>query len=293
MNRTRTIRTAAAAFLVASAIMAGAAASGCAPSGSSGTGSERPPGSGLTIGLDNWFNNEWKTAKDGTKHPYHYLWDDTADSGFSQLAAIADALGYARLTLTGRPSPAALAGCDVVVIVDPDTPKETAAPNFMDEPAAAVLEAWVREGGILLLLANDAGNCELERFNILAGRFGIHFNQDSRHRVAGKEYATGATDVFPDHPVFAGVRKVFMKEVCTMALSAPAVPLLAEADTVLIAAARAGRGLVVAVGDPWLYNEYMDNRRLPEGFDNALAARNLLAWFAAEAAAGGRHRTKP
>lgn len=293
MNRMPAIRAAAAALLVASAAVAGGAAPGCAPSGSSGTGADRLPGSGLTIGLDNWFNNEWKAAKDGTTYPYHYLWDDTADSGFSQLAAIADALGYARVTLTGRPSPAALAGCDVVVIVDPDTPKETAAPNYMDEPAAAALEAWVRGGGVLLLLANDAGNCELERFNILAGRFGIRFNQDSRHRVAGKEYAAGATALFPDHPVFAGVRQIFTKEVCTMALSPPAVPLLAEADTVLIAAARAGRGLVVAVGDPWLYNEYMDNRRLPEGFDNALAARNLLSWFAAEAAAGERHRTKP
>ena len=272
------------------ALLAGAAFCCAPPPGTSRPGGPAPA-AGLTIGLDNWFNNEWKRANDGTPYPYHYLWDDTADSGYSQLAAIADALGYARTTLKERPSPAALAGCDVVVIVDPDTPKETEAPNFMDESSAAILEGWVNGGGILLLLANDAGNCELERFTILAARFGISFNPDSRHRVTGKDYSAGATGLFPDHPVFAGVRKIFTKEVCTMTLSAPAVPLLAEHDTVLIALSRSGRGLVVAVGDPWLYNEYMDNRRLPEGFDNAVAARNLLAWFAAEAAGGGRGRT--
>ena len=29
-----------------------------------------------------------------------------------------------------------------------------------------------------------------------------------------------------------------------------------------------GKGLVVAVGDPWLYNEYLDGRRLPAEYDN-------------------------
>jgi unsaturated rhamnogalacturonyl hydrolase len=40
-----------------------------------------------------------------------------------------------------------------------------------------------------------------------------------------------------------------------------------------------GKGLVFAVGDPWLYNEYMDTRRLPPGYDNAIAGENLFRWL--------------
>ena len=43
--------------------------------------------------------------------------------------------------------------------------------------------------------------------------------------------------------------------------------LLTERDTVMMAAAREGKGQVIALGDPWLYNEYLytqDNRRIAE-----------------------------
>jgi unsaturated rhamnogalacturonyl hydrolase len=36
---------------------------------------------------------------------------------------------------------------------------------------------------------------------------------------------------------------------------------------------------VVAVGDPWFYNEYMDERRLPQGYDNRRTAENLFGWL--------------
>jgi unsaturated rhamnogalacturonyl hydrolase len=32
---------------------------------------------------------------------------------------------------------------------------------------------------------------------------------------------------------------------------------------------------VFAIGDPWIYNEYMDHDRLPESFENRKAAENL------------------
>ena len=43
--------------------------------------------------------------------------------------------------------------------------------------------------------------------------------------------------------------------------------LLTERDTVMMAAVREGKGQVIALGDPWLYNEYLytqDNRRIAE-----------------------------
>ena len=38
------------------------------------------------------------------------------------------------------------------------------------------------------------------------------------------------------------------------------------------------RGTVFAVGDPWLYNEYVDGRRLPAEFENFKAANDLVKW---------------
>jgi len=46
-----------------------------------------------------------------------------------------------------------------------------------------------------------------------------------------------------------------------------------------MASSQYGKGFVFAVGDPWLYNEYIDNRKLPEGFENKKAAENLFEWL--------------
>jgi unsaturated rhamnogalacturonyl hydrolase len=42
-----------------------------------------------------------------------------------------------------------------------------------------------------------------------------------------------------------------------------------------MAVSKFGRGTVFAVGDPWLYNEYVDGRKLPAAFDNYKAAQDL------------------
>ncbi|OYV85188.1 MAG: hypothetical protein B7Z63_05850 [Ignavibacteriae bacterium 37-53-5] len=48
-------------------------------------------------------------------------------------------------------------------------------------------------------------------------------------------------------------------------------------------AASVPEGFVFAVGDPWLYNEYFDNRKLPASFDNQDAARSLFKWLLSKA----------
>jgi unsaturated rhamnogalacturonyl hydrolase len=35
------------------------------------------------------------------------------------------------------------------------------------------------------------------------------------------------------------------------------------------------------IGDPWLYNEYVDGRRLPLEFENFKAAQDLSLWLIA------------
>ena len=237
------------------------------------------PGEGKTVLLDCYYNNEWKQDPTGARVRFHYTWDDTANSGFSLLAESIVSLGADLDTLSAPPDRRTLEAASVYVIVDPDTPRETVDPHFVDRRAADDVEAWVRAGGVLVLMANDSGNADLQHFNVLSERFGIRFNTDSRNRVKGRAYETGTFDSLPAHPLFEGVRKIFLKEVSTLGIREPASVLLSEGGDVIMASARAGKGMVFAVGDPWIYNEYMDTRRLPEGYDNLRAGQNLFRWM--------------
>jgi lysophospholipase L1-like esterase len=236
-------------------------------------------GLGRTVGLDCFFNCEWKTGNDGGRVRYHYTWDDTANSGFSILGTIISRTGATILHVPSAPTPEALAPLGVYIIVDPDTPQETPVPSYIDPPAAEVIERWVSGGGVLVLMGNDKGNAEFEHLNDLAGRFGIHFNEDSRHRVIGKNFAAGTCDSLPPHPIFLGVRRIYLKEVSSLSVSDGAEAVLNEEGSVLMACARYGSGMVFAVGDPWLYNEYIDSRKLPPDYDNAMAGENLFRWL--------------
>jgi unsaturated rhamnogalacturonyl hydrolase len=83
---------------------------------------------------------------------------------------------------------------------------------------------------------------------------------------------------FTDHPLFSGVKKIYMKEVAPIVLSKDAKMVLkdGESNAVFIAEAQFGKGYVLAVGDPWLYNEYIDHTMLPQSFENLKAANNLV-----------------
>jgi lysophospholipase L1-like esterase len=234
------------------------------------------------VGLDNYFNCETKVI--GTKTVgFHYVWQDTANSGFSVLGTMIDRMGADCDTLCKAPTLEDLQKFSVYVIVDPDTPAESPTPHYMDAASAEAIATWVKGGGVLALFTNDKGNCEFEHFNMLAEKFGMHFNEDSYHKVEGTKFDMGKSDVFPAHPIFDGVRKIYMKEICSITVVPPAKPLLVENGVVLMATAEVGKGMVFAVGDPWLYNEYVDNRRLPVDFENFKAARNLFSWLLSHA----------
>jgi unsaturated rhamnogalacturonyl hydrolase len=65
----------------------------------------------------------------------------------------------------------------------------------------------------------------------------------------------------------------------TLRVQEPATVILSEGGDDLMAFSQVGEGAVFAVGDPWFYNEYMDQRRLPPDYDNAKAADNLFRWL--------------
>jgi lysophospholipase L1-like esterase len=238
-------------------------------------------GDGKVVGLDYFFNDEWRLKKDSTLERFHYVWEDTTNSGFSQLGTSIDLLGAELDSLQSSPTESSLNRFSIYVIVDPDTYDETKPrqPNYMSEDAVKTIASWVERGGVLLLMENDKGNAEFEHFNKLAERFGMHFNEESFHKVIGKAYETGRSDHLPSHPIFKDVKQIFMKEVSTLRIEKPAQAILTENGLVLMASARIGRGLVVAVCDPWLYNEYMDTRRLPSDYENSKAGKNLFEWL--------------
>ena len=229
--------------------------------------------------LDCYFNNEWRNDASGTPVRFHYVWSDTTNSGFSILGSIITGSGALIDTLCRAPARESLARASVYLIVDPDTPLESPAPNYIQPADAAVIADWVRQGGVLILLGNDRGNAEFLHLNALAAVFGITFNEESRNRVSGRDFAAGTFDRFPVHPLFDGVRRIFMKEISTLRVANPALPLFSEGGDVIMAFSTYGKGAVFAAGDPWLYNEYMDDRRLPAGYDNAKAGANLFRWL--------------
>jgi unsaturated rhamnogalacturonyl hydrolase len=226
------------------------------------------------VGLDYFFNNEYKDHR-----RYHYIWEDKENSGFSELGKIIQKAGADVDSVTVNPSVDILNNLDVYIIVDPDTPGEAARPNYIDKKADKIISEWVKKGGVLVLLANDSSNCEFEHLNKLAGIFGLHFNQDSENKVIGKNYDSGKFDELPDHPIFESVKKIFIKEITSISVTKSVKPVLKRNGKVFMASVAYGKGFVFAVGDPWLYNEYIDNRKIPNDFENYKAGENLINWL--------------
>jgi len=243
------------------------------------TSAGRTVGRGKTVLLDSYFNNELKKDAAGRLVPWHYKWEEMANPGFYVWGHIFRNFGARTATLAEAPNARNLKGASVYIIVDPDTKEETENPRFVEPAHVRALAAWVRAGGVLVLMGNDQGNAEFDRFNELAGRFGIRFNKDSRNRVQGNKFDAGRIEVPAGHSIFQTARTLYLKELSTLALSPPATAVLRGKDYDVMAVARFGRGTVFAVGDPWLYNEYVDGRKLPTEYENYKAAKDLSKWL--------------
>lgn len=222
------------------------------------------------IGLDNWFNQE--TNASGME--FHYLWKDTEFSGYSRWGIIFKQKG-AEITTVGKPMASVLSNLDIYIIVDPDSTTEDPTPNYIESDDIIAIRTWVEKGGVLAILANDAPNCEFTHLNSLMKEFGMGFNHVTLHRVPGNDFEAGASTNLPDHPLFNGVKKIYIKEVSDIRVSGSARAILTEKGKVLIAENHYGKGYVFAIGDPWIYNEYIDHDRLPASFENRKAAENL------------------
>lgn len=236
-------------------------------------------GKGKTVLLDNYYNNEWRKDASGRSRSWHYTWDDRSNGGYNFLGQLFEQYGAKTATLKAAPSAANLNNAAVYIIVDPDTEKETAQPNFIQPGEADAIANWVKNGGILVLLGNDAGNAEFKHFNTLAKKFGITFNEDNKLLVQNNQYDQGKVIIPKGNPVFRTAANVYLKEISTLQLISPALPLLKQNGDIVMATARYGKGAVFALGDPWIYNEYVDGRKLPAQYENFKAASDWVRWL--------------
>ncbi|MFT4115021.1 hypothetical protein [Silvibacterium sp.] len=165
------------------------------------------------------------------------------------------------------------------MIASPDTQAKNPTPHFMDKTSADAIEAWVRAGGVLLLMENDKNNSEFTQFNTLGERFGIHFNPVLRNTVEGRHFEQGMLKIpAGTGSIFPNALTVYMKEICTITVSGAAQPIYRDRGDVLMAVAHVGKGTVWAVVDPWLYNEYTDGRKLPPEYEDFTAAKDVAKW---------------
>ena len=240
---------------------------------------ENSLGKGKVVAADYYFNHEFRKDHNGNQEQFHYTWEDRQHSGFWLWGTIFRDLGAKTTSITAAPTAANLKNVNVYIIVDPDTKKETAAPNFVQEGDIKAISAWVKAGGTLVLMSNDTSNCEHLHFNRLAKEFGLQFLPKNVNMVQGQQWEQGRVDIPVGNAVFKNTKAVYIKELSPLEVKAPAQALVTQKGDVIMAVSKVGKGTVFAVGDPWLYNEYTDGRRIPMTYENFSAAKDLASWL--------------
>jgi unsaturated rhamnogalacturonyl hydrolase len=226
--------------------------------------------------LDNYFNSEVKKDASGQERNWHYTWNDMSNGGFSLWGENARYMGAETKHLREAPTAENLKNANIYIIVDPDNEKDSPKPNrIMEEHQDAILD-WVDKGGILVLMGNDFENAELSDLNGLGERIGFMFGEETMNKVEPNKFEMGLVNVAPNDPIFKTAKKLFLKEISTLELlKSPHVVTKHKGDAVL-GLFKYGKGLVFAVGDPWLYNEYTDGRKLPAEYQNFQAGNELM-----------------
>jgi len=244
-----------------------------------------------TVLLDAWFNSQTRKNAAGQTELFHYKWDDDANSGFAFFGRAFQRYGVKLETETTAPTMADLSKAQIYVLASPDIPMKNPTPNYMDKASGDVIQAWVKAGGVLILMENDVTNSEFDHFNTMSERFGIHFNPVIRNKVDGDKWEMATVMIPAGTGVFEHPHKAYLKEICTIRVSGRAKAVVTDQGDVLMAVAKYGKGTVFAVVDPWIYNEYVDRRnRLPVDYDGFAAAIDLAGWAVRQTTIPPPHR---
>ncbi len=237
---------------------------------------------GQTVLLDAWYNSQQRKNAAGLTEYFHYKWSDKSDSGYALFAHLFQSYGAATETLYSAPTHDSLRKAQYYIIVSPDIPVKNPNPHYMTAQDAEQIAAWVKDGGILILMENDPPNADLAHLNLLADKFGIHFDDVLHHHILGEHVEDGRMAVDGNGHLFHHPHTLYMKDTCAISLSGPAVALFRDRGDVVMASAKYGQGTVFASVDPWLYNEYTDGRKKPEiydQFDNFAGGQELVQWL--------------
>jgi unsaturated rhamnogalacturonyl hydrolase len=244
-------------------------------------------GQGKTVLVDAWFNSQTRKNAAGQVELFHYKWNDDANSGFAFFGRAFQRYGVKLATEKTAPVAADLKKAQIYILPSPDIPVKNPNPHYMDGASGDVIQAWVKAGGVLILMENDAANSEFEHFNMLSDRFGIHFNPVLVNHVVGdsvEDAAHGKIMIPAGTGVFMHRHQAYMKDTCTISVKGPAKGVVMKDGGVMIAVAHYGKGVVLGVVDPWVYNEYVDRRNtLPVEYDNFSAAIDLAGWAVRQA----------
>ena len=234
---------------------------------------------GKRVVMDNYFNREIKEDAFGQKIVFHYKWNERDNGGYSFMNYLVQKYGASTSFLNDAPTNENLKNASVYFLIDPDWPKENKHPNYIEPPHIEALYNYVKNGGVLVMMANDSNNVEFTNYNKLAERFGIHWNENMRHDVIDNHYEQGALVMQKGNPVFKEGLQVYIKQLCTQNITAPAIAVLTENNETIISISKVGKGTVFAVGDPWFYNEYLDGRKIPSEYENYEAAQQLIRYL--------------
>ena len=232
-----------------------------------------------TVVVDGWFDSQQRTDAFGQQIEFHYKWNTWDNPGYSLFGHLFRQFGAQTSELDAEPTIANLRGADVFVIVSPDNVDKNPHPHFANSEDATQLAAWVKAGGVLVIMENDTSYADLDHFNVIGDKFGIHFNSVLRKHVIGTNWELGRIDIDGKGPIFHHPHTIYVKDVCTITATKPARNLLNEGDDVFMATAKYGKGTVIAFTDPWLYNEYTDGRKLPALYDNYAAGKEFARWI--------------
>lgn len=234
---------------------------------------------GQTVMMDAWFNSQQRTNAAGQKKYFHYKWSDFSNSGFSLLGHIFKSHGAKLAMLTEAPTLAGLRDAQIYFIVSPDIPKWNPHPNPIQPQDAEQIADWVKQGGVLVLMENDPANANIDGMNVIADQFGIHFDKVLKHHVVDPHYGPGFIPAKGTGPIFHHPHTLYMKDTCAISVKAPATALFSDKEGPVIASSKYGKGMVVAVIDPWLYNEYTDNRKTHPEQQNFAAGQEFALWL--------------
>jgi len=236
-------------------------------------------GRGDTVLVDGWFNSQQRTDAFGQQVYFHYKWNTWDQPGYSLFGHIFQSFGADTKELDAEPTAANLRGAQVYLIVSPDNINKNPHPHYATTEDATQIAEWVSAGGVLMIMENDTSYADLDHFNVVSEKFGIHFNSVLRKHVIGTNWEQGKIAIAPSLLIFHSGHTVFVKDVCTITTSGPAHAILTEGSDIFMATAKYGKGTVYAMVDPWLYNEYTDGRKMPAAYDNFAAGKELVRWI--------------